>query len=151
VALIGNASVCRRVLGLWLVAFALGGVAGCGQAEEKWLPVQGVVRLGKAPLRSGTVIFQPDAAHGNLAKHEFRGTIDAQGRYTLSAAGRAGAPRGWYKAAVIAVEQPANVKDPYAVPRWLINPRFGSPDKSGLTKEVVENPGPGAYDLEVAK
>jgi hypothetical protein len=145
-------SVARRtgslaVLGI--TAVVLAGLAGCGRwASETMLPVEGQVQFGGKLLTRGTVVLYPDAGKGNTTKHEPRGTIEADGRYKIFTHPHAGAPPGWYKVAVLATEA-SDPKNPYAVPRSLLPPKFGNPDESGLTLEVRSQPPPGAYDLDL--
>ncbi len=125
--------------------------AGCGDPadEVKTVHVEGKVLLGNNPLTTGgLVIFYPDKA--NKHQYEARGQINEQGVYKLHCdfKQKEGAPVGAYRVAVIAQKEP---KDPYGDPIWLIHPRFGDPNDSKLTIQVVENPAAGAYDLKVSR
>lgn len=134
-----------------LIAIACAVLAGCGAGgDEKLTPVAGKVTVNGAPLTSGAVTFQPDAAKGNNTKHIPVGNLDAQGTYTLSSAATSGAPLGWYKVTITA-QQPIDPQNPYAPPKYLINPKFSDPSTSGLVVEVVAKPAPGAYDFQVTK
>jgi hypothetical protein len=129
-------------------------VVGCGKGDSglgKLVPVRGRVVLGDKPLTTGVVIFRPDALKGNTSQQEPRGQIDADGNYKLLTAQQEGAAPGWYKVGVIAARQPADPKNPYALPRALIPLTYNDPEKSGLALEVVEKPSPGAYDLKISK
>jgi hypothetical protein len=129
-------------------------VVGCGKGDGgqgKLVPVRGKVVLGDKPLTTGVVIFRPDALKGNTSKQEPRGQIDADGNYKLMTAEQEGAAPGWYKVGVIAARQPADPKNPYALPRSLVPLTYNDPEKSGLALEVAEKPGPGAYDLKLSK
>ena len=133
-----------------LIASVIGcdkGVSGLG----KLVPVRGKVLLGDKPLTTGVVVFRPDAPKGNTSKHEPRGQIDADGNYKLMTDQKEGAAPGWYKVGIIAARQPTDPKRPYALPRSLIPLIYNDPEKSGLALEVVEKPGPGAYDLKISK
>jgi len=129
-------------------------VIGCGGGDGgpgHLVPVQGRVMLGDKPLTTGTVIFRPDASKGNPSQQEPRGQIDADGNYKLLTAQKEGAAPGWYKVGVIATRQPTDPKNPYALPQSLIPTIYNDPERSRLVKEVVEKPGPGAYDLRIGK
>jgi hypothetical protein len=128
-------------------------LAGCGQGPEggeKLLPVAGKVTMGDKPLTTGAVTFHPDAAKGNSTPHIPVGFLDAQGNYKLKSATKDGAPPGWYKV-TISAHEPVDEKNPYAPPKHIIDPKFGSEQTSGLAVQVVENPAPGAYDFNVTK
>jgi hypothetical protein len=131
--------------------------AGCGDASGvgRTLPVAGRITLDGTPLTAATtvVLFKPDAARGNAAPWEPTGTVDAQGNYTLNTKGRRGAPPGWYKVTVTAVEAQANAvkgkRLQLPTPRSLVPARYGQAATTPLAVEVVENPTPDAYDLKL--
>ena len=136
----------RFILGLMVLT---GATAGCGSSVPgiaKLVPVNGRVTVDGVPLTHGSLVFKPDAARGNSSPHEPLGEIDAQGQYRLVTAGHAGAPPGWYKVAVVAVE-PVDPNHPYAARPSLIDSRYGTTLTSGLEVEVVEAPHSGQYDL----
>jgi hypothetical protein len=137
-----------------LVAFA---ASGCGDASGvgKTLPVAGRITLDGVPLTAATtvVLFKPDKAKGNASPWEPTGTVDNQGKYTLNTKGKRGAPPGWYKVIVTAVEaQPNAVKGKrlqLPTPKSLVPARYGQAATTTLAVEVVESPGPEAYDLKL--
>jgi hypothetical protein len=118
---------------------------GCSSGETR-LPVAGKVMWHGRPLTSGAVILRPDAAKGNTSKHEPRGTIDPEGSYQVATAGQAGAPPGWYKVGVVATE-PGDPNNPYAIRKSLIPAKYGDPEQSELSLQVVPAPTPAAYDI----
>jgi hypothetical protein len=122
------------------------GPAGCG-GGPKLAQVSGKVTVGDEALRTGFVIFYPDAAKGNASMDEPRGDIDAEGRYTLSTGARPGASPGWYRVAVAAADQ-LDPNNPYFT-NWLIPEKYIDPKTSQLAVEVVETPTPGAYDFKL--
>jgi hypothetical protein len=136
-----------RAVAWGITAVLLAGLTGCG-GSTRMLPVEGQVQFKGKPLTKGTVVLYADASKGNTTKHEPRGTIEADGRYTIVTHPHPGAPPGWYKVAVI-VTEPSDPKNPYSMPRSLIPEKFSKPDQSGLTLEVRSNPPPGAYDLDL--
>src|SRR5262245_13848145 len=143
-----------RLIGICALFGALSvTLAGCGKGEvggDKLVPVAGKVTVNGKPLTTGPVTFHPDTAKGNNTPHIPVGALDAEGNYKLASATKGGAPLGWYKVTVTA-QGPADEKDPYAPPKYLINPKFADVQTSGLAVEVVEKPAPGAYDLKVTK
>jgi hypothetical protein len=145
----------RGIVPALVAGVLLAPVVGCGRGDGdlgRLVPVQGKVMLGGGPLTTGVVIFRPDAAKGNASKHEPRSHIDAEGHYKLVTAQRHdGAAPGWYKVGVIAVLQSTDRKNPYALPKSLIPSIYNDPEKSPLALEVVEEPTPGAYDLQIGK
>jgi hypothetical protein len=112
------------------------------------MAVEGRVLWRGQPLTSGAVIFRPDASKGNTSKHEPRGPIDAEGHYKITTAHQSGAAPGWYKVGVIATEA-ADPKNPYAIRKSLIPAKYNDPDQSDLSMEVVKNPAPGTYDINL--
>ena len=122
--------------------------AGCG--KDSGVSVVGKVTVDGAPLPLGTVSFRPDASKGNTSPHEPGGQIDAEGNYRLYTQGKPGAPPGWYRVAVVAAE-PIDPKKPYEATKSLVNAKYNSVDTSGLSREVVADAAPGAYDLNLAK
>jgi hypothetical protein len=135
------------------LAALLGVAAGCADPGEVMFPVSGKVTLEGTPLNVGAVSFRPDAARGNKSMHIPTGEIDPQGRYELITAGRKGAPPGWYKVLVFADAnvQPNTVPTRLLPPRWLMNVKYTNDRTTDLSVEVVEKPGPEAYDLKLSK
>jgi hypothetical protein len=127
------------------------GAAGCGDDVGPRHPVEGQVLLNGKPAKglTGSVLFVPDLARGNLSPIRAGGQIDAVGRYRLSTKGRSGAPAGWYKVVVNAV--PAGTGDREVVKRPVINLRYMAEKATPLSIEVVANPAPGSYDLKVTR
>lgn len=131
---------------------------GCDNSGVgKTVPVVGKVTVNGQPLsaENAYVLFRPDKAKGNTSPFEPSGTIDKEGNYTLSTNGKKGAPPGAYLIEVFASSPPASNKGKRtavsATPLSLINAKYNSVKTSGLAKEVVENPSPGAYELELSK
>jgi hypothetical protein len=67
-------------------AMVLGGIVGCGPQQEATYPVDGRVRFQDGePVRLGTVEFRRvTAANPEATRWIARGTIDGEGRFTLS-------------------------------------------------------------------
>jgi hypothetical protein len=124
------------------------GLAGCGGEADRLEPVRGRITVAGKPLPAGTVVFHPDAAHGNTGKEEPRGSVNGEGIYTLTTGGRAGAPPGWYKVAVFALK-PSTRESGMRPPEWLANRRYSDAGTSGLSRRVVANPGPHEYDFDL--
>jgi hypothetical protein len=133
--------------------FALGcsGTSGVG----KTFPVRGKVTLNDQPLAAGTavVLYKPDASKGNSSPWEPTANVDKEGNYSLTTNGKAGAPPGWYKVIVTATESgvaaPNDPKRGHPHPRSLVHAKYGQAKTTDLVIEVIENPGPGAYDLKL--
>jgi hypothetical protein len=148
----------RRQIALLSSALITGIVAvGCADASGvgKTFPVTGMITLDGRPLVAKTtvVLFKPDAAKGNGSVYEPTGTVDGQGKYALVTKGKKGAPPGWYKIAVTAhegrAEHPKGTLRHRPVAHAVIPGKYGQPETSNLSIEVVENPVPGAYDLKL--
>ncbi|HLN28335.1 MAG TPA: hypothetical protein VK395_11395 [Gemmataceae bacterium] len=140
----------------WLLAFlasGCGGDAGVG----KTFSVAGKVTINDVPLtaENTVVLFVPDASKGNTSPFEPAGTVDEDGKYTVTTKGKNGAPPGWYKVVVTATESaPEHPKSPHGrrpVVRSLLPAKYGLAKTSDLALEVVENPVPGAYDLKLTR
>jgi hypothetical protein len=134
-------------IGLMLVV----GLAGCSSSEidrVRLSPVAGRVLQKGTPVARGTVSFRPDAAKGNLSKYEPASEIDSGGNYRLKTSGRDGAPLGWYRI-ILACAEPIDRKNPYAPPKYLVNPKYATLETSDLAVEVVDGAPSSAYDLLV--
>ena len=128
--------------------------AGCGRGDgpDKLVPVRGKITLDGQPLTSGSVSFRPDDSRGNTSQDQPYAILDEQGHYELKTAKWAGAPPGWYKVMVLAPEEPGEWKAGRPPPpRSRINARYARPETTDLAVEVVEKPGPNAYDLQVTR
>jgi hypothetical protein len=132
---------------LALTALAAYGCSGndVGPCE----PVSGIVTLEGQPLRGvvGSVDFVPDRTQGNNSTFIAHGTLDGQGRYKLSTRGKAGAPPGWYKV-VVSATPPGADRDSA---RLAVHPRYAAESTTPLTREVVADAPPGAYDLKLTR
>jgi hypothetical protein len=145
-------NVTGRLPGWYLTALLIGWglltVAGCSKSGEVLAPVAGKATVDGKPLKSGTVSFRPDASKGNGTAHWPNGAVDAEGNFELTVPpGRKGAPPGWYKVVVIALDDPWPGK-PH---KWLANQKYSDESTTPLRIEVVPNPEPGRYDLKLTK
>ena len=143
------------------MVLAFGGllfVSGCGDSSDvgKTFPVSGKIYLDNRPLTATTttVLFKPDASKGNTSTLEPAGTLDDNGTYRLLTKGKEGAPPGWYKVIVTAIDPKAPLqtgKRREPAPRSLVPGKYGQAGTSDLVIEVVESPQPGAYDLKLTQ
>jgi hypothetical protein len=121
-----------RAAAVLILATALSAVSGCSNN----VPVRGRVMVPDKPLSSGSVLFIPDKSKNNDATVEPRGFINEEGFYELTTDGKPGAPPGWYKVVVSAVEQ-VDLNDPTAPPaRSLVAAKYNKPDTTDLQVEV---------------
>ena len=141
--------ICDSTAVKWLAIIGCLGIAGCDNAppKPKMWPVQGIVTVDEQPLRMGTIIFTPDAAKGNSSKLEPRGILAADGRYSVHTGELEGAPLGWYRVTIYAMDSVDSTK----LPEWLANEKYTKAETSGLAVEVVEKPAAKAYDFQVTK
>jgi hypothetical protein len=128
--------------------------AGCGQDDGigKLYPVSGRILVDGRPLTGvaqGSVSFRGDPLKGNETLHQPTGPIDAEGRFELVTAGKKGAPPGWYKVVVTAYAN--KLEEGPVRPRLLLVEKYYHPKKTDLSVEVVADPAPGAYDLNVIR
>jgi hypothetical protein len=128
------------------IAFA----AGCG--GPKLLPVEGTVTVANQPLKTGTVTYHPDKEGGNTQSYPVlpSGTLNENGKYTLSTGGKAGAPAGKYKV-TISSTAPSDPKDPYSIPKHLIDKTNSAVETTTIKKEVKADAPSGHYDVSLAK
>lgn len=146
----------------WLcLACALGLVtlAGCGKGSAKLVPVTGKVTVGNKPLPGGGVTFWPDGKAVTADAPAPIGTVDTDGNYKLTTAGKPGAPLGKYKVTVSSGTATGEAADPMksvsgvpgkgpAAPLKL-NPKYEDKTATDLSVEVVDKPAAGAYDLNL--
>lgn len=127
--------------------------AACGPGELKLYPVSGRVTLDGKPLTKGAVAFHGDADKGNTTQHIAIGEIDSDGQYELETIGRLGAAPGAYKVLVICQDTMLGgaAMASKAIPKSLIDEKYSSLDRTPLRIEVVAQPAPGGYDLQVTK
>jgi hypothetical protein len=121
--------------------------AGCGKPSVTLAPVSGKVTVGDKPVTSGQVSLIAVDAKTNTDLSA--GTIDANGEYKIFTGGSAGAPLGKYKITVTPSMVPTAVDT--RAPPMPFDRKYGDSKLTPLSFEVVSNPGPGAYDLKLAK
>jgi hypothetical protein len=136
---------------------------GCGPGF-KVVPVSGKITVNGEAIQDAeaTILFRPDASKGNTGTLDFAGVADEDGNYELYYGdGKRGAAPGWYKVAAVVNESlrpkigpNGKRKKPAPGPGIhvhisLIDPKYAVPTSSGIEIEVVENPAPGAYDLNL--
>jgi hypothetical protein len=136
--------------------------SGCGSGLNA-VPVSGKILIDGKPLTEGdaTVVFRPDASKGNNIEIDFTGKADKDGNYTLYyQKGKHGAVPGWYKVGVVATEPLVAMTGPPSdtrrvrmigmpIRKTLVLQKYNVPATSGIEIEVVENPAPAAYDLNL--
>lgn len=132
------------------VAAACALVAGCGGGPTLQT-VEGTVYVDGAPVQTGEtvtgyVVFRADPARGNTNMEDTKGDIGPDGKYTIYTRDKKGAPTGWYFVTVDLAR--TNPKDPYDY-KPMIPESFLDPSKSGLAFEVVKDPKPGRYDIQL--
>jgi hypothetical protein len=133
---------------LGILLLLLAAAVGCGSPATRLVPVEGVVHWGTKVMTEGTVVFHPDSRRGNRSRHQPHGQIDAHGRYVMATAGKPGVPPGHYRVTILA-SRPPDSKHPYTPPEWSVPLVYIDPVSTPLRVEVVESPGPDAYDLHI--
>jgi hypothetical protein len=130
-----------------VAAFALAvAVGGCGGRH----PVTGRVLLDGKPLegKEGAVVLRPDAGKGNDSRVSPTGVLQRDGTFSVQTGGRPGAPRGWYKVVVTATDPTSNPNDDV---RPAVPARYRTAAQTPLSLEVVADPAPGSYDLQLSR
>jgi hypothetical protein len=121
--------------------------SGCDRGVKR-VPVSGAVTLDGQPMTHGVLLFHPDESRGNTARVGCTGPISG-GRYKLVTSGVTksdtgeGAPLGWYKVTLLA--------DLPGMAEIKVHNKYLNVDTTPLQMEIVENPGPNAYDLQFFK
>ncbi len=104
-----NASFSRTSRRALLTALLplLAAAPGCDGRIGKCYVVEGTVYVEGKPLvgKSGFVTFRPDASKGNQGEFAAVGPLNPDGTYTLSTQSKDGAPAGWYRVTVTAVDE----------------------------------------------
>jgi hypothetical protein len=120
---------------LALAAFAL--ALGCKEGPKGALPVTGKVNYKGMPLAGGTIVFTPDASHGNSGDIAL-GEIHLDGTYTLRTGKNSGVAPGWYRVTVAALSTQgvALPGQPYSIPQSLLPERYRDPEQSNLACEI---------------
>ncbi len=137
-----------RLFWLVLVALVLGLILFLQRGPGKTsvghvVPVSGEVTVGNEPLEEGTITFIPDSAKGNTSRYCPSGKVE-KGVYELFTEGENGAPPGWYKVIVSSFTLDLNRPAPA-----LFDRRFGNPDRTPLSIEVVDSLGEKSYDFRL--
>lgn len=127
----------RRFVVPLCCALCLAGPVACERGPAPLAPVTGKVFYRGAPLSTGTVVFTPDVTRGGYgpAAHAL---IQKDGSYRLRTGDAEGAPAGWHRITVLAVEPPPVElpKEQFVVPRSLVPEKYRDPELSGLVREV---------------
>jgi hypothetical protein len=112
---------------------------GCDDGGMNLAPVEGVVTLDGAPVTEAGVMFVPnDSSLGPPAT----GVTDAEGWFSLVTANRTGALVGDHRV-VISKDEVITIPQRRGLPiyrtRYLLPPKYGSVDTSGLTATVIDD------------
>lgn len=123
--------------------------SGCGSSgAEGFIPVSGKVTIGGKALTRGTVSYRADKLRGNKSTAEPYAEIQPDGTYTLYTDKKPGAPPGKYVVLVEASED-IDPRNPSAAPKAIVHQKYADSENPVLQRDVVDNPKPGQYDLEV--
>lgn len=134
----------RNAIGLWGGMVLILGLLGCGDGRPPMTQVTGTVTYKNAPLKFGTVFFDPVS---NDALYVPRGIIKSDGTFEMETQDWKGAPLGEYRVRVNCFEsQDPNFrqKDGGEPVRGksLIPPKYSQSQKSGLTVTVSKGMAP---------
>jgi hypothetical protein len=126
-------------------------LTACGGGPElpPLAPVTGSVTVGSEPVVSGQITLIPLTVDEKLKVPPSTGQIDSAGNYRIFTGGKAGAPLGKYKVTITPSMVPMEgAKGP---PKTPYNEMYQKMDKTKAQLEVVADPKPGAYDLNLTK
>lgn len=130
-------------------------VSGCRDSVGTLYPVRGKVLLSGKPIKPsrGYVMLKPDKTKGNETKFKPSGSITPDGTYEIYTKERQGAPPGWYKVVVTAQgERPKPTRgksNMRPIAKSLVPAKYGQKKTTPLSIEVVADPSPDAYDLDL--
>jgi hypothetical protein len=130
---------------LWACGLLI--LAGCSGGLKK-TSVSGKVTINGQPLTSGRVLFFPDEEKGNEARVGCVGRLDGEGHYELRTSAMKGsdsgpgAPPGWYKVIVQDLQGKNEVEQ-------KVHPKYLNEKTTPLSIEVVADPPPGHYDIDL--
>jgi len=119
---------------------------GCEKGGPKMIQVEGKVTYKGKPVPRGTVSFFANQKKGNESMEMPIGVIE-DGTYHVVTRITDGMTPGWYHVAVNAAKQ-IDPKNPYFT-EWLVPEKYSNPKTSRLEMQIVENPAPGAYDINL--
>ncbi len=130
----------RQVVAVLIVV----GLVGCSESGPELEPLSGTVLRDGKPLTNVSISLVPVAS--GLAAI---GTADKSGNIQVQTNGRSGAMKGKYK---VGVTEPIREMTPAALasgspPPVSFNPKFESPQTSGIEYEV--NEGGGKFEFTV--
>src|SRR5262249_1549835 len=123
----------------WVALIVIGlvlALCGCDAGRPTLLPVRGKVTYRGVPVRGGTIVFTPDAAHGNAGPLAC-GEIQPDGSYVLQTGDRPGSVPGWHPAPPPALQIPQPPGQRLGGPRSLLPAKYRDPELSGLTCQVA--------------
>lgn len=134
------------------VALLIGLTNGCYRGDPnipQLAPTTGIVTYKGTPLAGATISFiSSDPDKGNLPGV---GSTDTEGEYRIQTYNRDGAVVGNHKVVIVAIDENSLARDPKSGaplprmhPKWKppvsrIPDRYGHPESSKLTAEVVES------------
>jgi hypothetical protein len=127
----------RFALSTAAAGLLLYGAVGCGSQTAPLLPVRGRVTFRGVPLHTGSIVYAPYAERGATGPLA-RGIIQPDGTYVLHTGDKLGAVAGWHRITILAVEvPPLSAGQSFAISRLLLPARYGDPELSGLSREVL--------------
>ena len=135
-----NCFLLTILVGLWSIP-----LVGCDSGYKR-IPVSGNVTLDGKPLQGGVLLFHADSSKGNNIRASCTGPVK-DGHFTLVTSGvqkndtGSGAPMGWYKVTLIT--------DLPGTPIINVAPKYLQPETTPVAIEIVENPQPGASDIQL--
>jgi hypothetical protein len=112
-------------------------LCGCDPGRESLTVVRGKVSYKGVPLRTGTIVFTPDAlrgTRGSMARSEIR----SDGSYVLETHELRGAAAGWHRVTIMALDSGSapGPNGDSTMPRSLLPEKYRDPELSGLSCQV---------------
>jgi hypothetical protein len=112
-------------------------LSGCDSGSESLTMVGGRVSYRGVPLRTGTIVFTPDALRGTTGPLA-RSDIQPDGTYALETNGSRGVAAGWHRVTIMALEPGASFgpNSDLRTPRSLVPEKYCDPELCGLSRQV---------------
>ena len=139
----------HRVFRLFLLPSALLlGILGCGGSGN--VPVSGKLNVNGKLVKPETGTNIAINFHAKAGSAFGTAQLAESGDYTVSSGGKPGLPPGDY-IVTVTISKPSNPKDPYSLPKSVINTDYGDKSLAKIQMSVKSAAPAGSYDINIGK
>lgn len=138
----------RFLRSLLLPAALLLGILGCGGSGN--VPVSGKLNVNGKAFKPETGTNISINFHAKTGSAFGTAQMAESGDYTVSSGGKPGLPPGDY-VVTVTISKPSNPKDPYSLPKSVINADYGDKSLAKIQMSVKSAAPPGTYDINIGK